>query len=217
VTDPDRRPTMLPLSAVTRLTGAVVVGVATGSAVGVLTDALLGVLTAIAVQAMVFVVSGWVVLWPLDAAATRHTVRREDFRPVADEIVMVVAAIGGLIGIVVLLMIGGSGSGRPAAAVAAGGVFMVWASLHLMYATRYAHLYYGASVGGINFNSDDPPSYRDFLYFSYNLGMTYQVSDTSVSTTTVRTVALRHCLLSYVFGTVVLATTLNLVIGIVTR
>ena len=98
---------MLPLSAVTRLTVAVVVGVATGSAVGVLTDALLGVLTAIAVQAMVFVVSGWVVLWPLDAAATRHTVRREDFRLVADEIVMVVAAIGGLISIVVLLMIGG--------------------------------------------------------------------------------------------------------------
>ena len=65
--------------------------------------------------------------------------------------------------------------------------------------------------GGIDFNSDDPPAFRDFFYFSYNLGMTYQVSDTSVSSPTIRAVALRHCLLSYAFGTVILATTINLV------
>ena len=47
--------------------------------------------------------------------------------------------------------------------------------------------------------------------------MTYQVSDTSVSNTTIRAIALRHCLLSYVFGTVILATTINLVTGIVPR
>ena len=46
--------------------------------------------------------------------------------------------------------------------------------------------------------------------------MTYQVSDTSVSNTEIRAIALRHCLLSYVFGTVLLATTINLVMGIVT-
>lgn len=56
----------------------------------------------------------------------------------------------------------------------------------------------------------------DFLYFSYNLGMTYQVSDTGVSSSTIRAVALRHCLLSYVFGASILATTINLVAGIVT-
>lgn len=66
------------------------------------------------------------------------------------------------------------------------------------------------------FNSKQPPAYRDFLYFSYNLGMTYQVSDTSVTSATIRAVVLRHCLLSYVFGTSILATTINLVTGIVT-
>jgi Protein of unknown function (DUF1345) len=55
------------------------------------------------------------------------------------------------------------------------------------------------------------PTFRDFLYFSYNLGMTYQVSDTNVSSPTIRTVVLRHTLLSYAFGTVILATTINLV------
>jgi uncharacterized membrane protein len=130
--------------------------------------------------------------------------------------VIVIAALAGLVGIVALLLLSGSGSGNAAAAIAPAGVFMVWAGLHLMYATRYAHLYYGGTEGGIDFNSTDRPTYRDFLYFSYNLGMTYQVSDTSVSSSTIRTVALRHCLLSYVFGTVILATTINLVTGIVT-
>jgi uncharacterized membrane protein len=82
-----------------------------------------------------------------------------------------------------------------------------------MYATRYAYLYDTSSASGIDFNSDAPPAFRDFL--CYNLGMTYQVSDTDVSSTTIRAVVLRHSLLSYAFGTVILATTINLVAGIV--
>jgi uncharacterized membrane protein len=174
------------------------------------------VLAAIAGTATLFAVTGWIVLWPIDADRTRDTVQREDFRPVAMELVIVAAALAGLVAIVMLLLLSGSGNGPAAAAIAAGGVFMVWAGLHLMYATRYAHLFYGAAAGGIDFNCDDPPAYRDFLYFSYNLGMTYQVSDTSVSSPTIRAIALRHCLLSYVFGTVILATVINLVTGIVT-
>jgi uncharacterized membrane protein len=208
--------TMQPLAAVTRLAAAAILGAVLGLVVAVLTDPLLGVLAAISGAAALFVVTGWIVLWPIDADRTRDTVQREDFRPVAMELVIVAAALAGLVGTVVLLLLSGSGSGPAAAAIAAGGVFMVWAALHLMYATRYAHLYYGAAAGGIDFNSDDPPAYRDFLYFSYNLGMTYQVSDTSVSNAAIRAIALRHCLLSYVFGTVILATMINLVLGIVT-
>ena len=85
-----------------------------------------------------------------------------------------------------------------------------------MVTARYAHLYYAGPVGGIDFNGTEPPAYRDFFYFSYNLGMTYQVSDTNVSSAAIRSVVLRHTLLSYVFGTVILAATINLVAGIVT-
>jgi uncharacterized membrane protein len=207
---------MMPPAALTRLVVAGLLGAVIGAVVGILTDALLGIIAAIAGAATVFVLAGWIVLWPMDAETTRRTVSRQDFRPAAQEVVIVIAALAGLVGIVALLLLSGSGSGNAAAAIAPAGVFMVWAGLHLMYATRYAHLYYGGTEGGIDFNSTDPPTYRDFLYFSYNLGMTYQVSDTSVSSSTIRTVALRHCLLSYVFGTVILATTINLVTGIVT-
>ncbi|MEU7334821.1 MULTISPECIES: DUF1345 domain-containing protein [unclassified Streptomyces] len=202
-----------PVSALPRLACAVVVGAATGAAVGVTVDTPLGVLAGIAATEALFVVAGWIVLWPMDAAATRRHARREDLRPVAEELVVIAAAVCGLVGIVVLLV----GNSDPVhAATALAGVFTAWAALHLMYATRYAYLYYPESVGGIDFNSEQPPAYRDFLYFSYNLGMTYQVSDTSVSNPAIRAMVLRHCLLSYVFGTSILATAINLVVGIVT-
>lgn len=208
--------TWLPLSSVARLARAAVAGVLAGVIVALLTSVLYGVLAAIAVTATIFVATGLVVLWPMDAGATHRNARREDFRPVAEEFVIVAAALCALVAIAALLMIGSSDTRHAAAATALGGVFMAWAALHLMYATRYAYLYYQAPVGGIDFNSDEPPAYSDFLYFSYNLGMTYQVSDTAVSSSKIRAIVLRHCLLSYVFGTSILATTINLVVGMVT-
>ncbi|MFE1884577.1 DUF1345 domain-containing protein [Streptomyces diastatochromogenes] len=207
--------TWLPLDAVPRLAGAVLLGAAVGVAVGLSSRELLGALAGIAVTQLAFVVAGWAVLWPMDAAATHRNARREDFRPVGEELVVVAVASCGLVAIVLLLLLGASDTGHVGAAMALFGVFMAWAALHLMYATRYAYVYYAAG-GGIDFNSDQQPAYRDFFYFSYNLGMTYQVSDTSVSSTTVRAIVLRHTLLSYVFGTSILATAINLVAGLVT-
>ncbi|MET9661839.1 DUF1345 domain-containing protein [Streptomyces sp. NPDC006510] len=206
----------LPLSAVPRLAGSAVVGAVIGVVAGVLTNIPLGLLTGIAAVETVFVVAGWLVLWPMDAAATHRNARREQFRPAVEELVVVASALCGLVGVVLLLLVGRSDLSHVAAATALCGVFMSWAALHLMYATHYAYLYYQAPRGGIDFNTDAPPRYSDFLYFSYNLGMTYQVSDTGVSSSTFRAVVLRHCLLAYVFGAGILATTINLVAGIVT-
>ncbi|MFE7585217.1 DUF1345 domain-containing protein [Streptomyces gardneri] len=206
-----------PVDAVPRLVAAAVVGAATGALVGLLSGTPLGILAGIATAETLFVVAGWFVLWPMDAAATHRNVRREEFRPVLEELVVVGTAVCGLVGIIVMLMVGHSDLGQAAAATALCGVFMAWAALHLMYAARYAYDYYALHPGGgIDFNTDDPPRYSDFLYFSFNLGMTYQVSDTNVSTSSLRAIVLRHCLLSYVFGAGILATTINLVIGIVT-
>ncbi|MBB4984741.1 MULTISPECIES: DUF1345 domain-containing protein [Streptomyces] len=203
--------------AVPRLVASAFGGAAAGASVAALTHAPLGVLAGIAAAETLFVVTGWIVLWPMDAATTHHNVRREEFRPVVEELVVVATSLCGLVGIVVLLLVGRTDLSHAAAATALCGVFMAWAALHLMYATRYAYLYYALKPGGgIDFNSPSPPKYSDFLYFSFNLGMTYQVSDTNVSSATVRSIVLRHCLLSYVFGASILATTINLVTGIVT-
>ncbi|MFC8493632.1 DUF1345 domain-containing protein [Streptomyces sp. NPDC057235] len=205
------------LGAVPRLVGAALVGAVAGLLVALPTHAPLGVLAGIAVAETAFVVAGWIVLWPMDAATTHHNVRREEFRPVVEELAVVTTSLAGLVGIVVLLLVGRTDLSHAAAATALCGVFMAWAALHLMYATRYAYHYYVLEPdGGIDFNTGAPPRYSDFLYFSFNLGMTYQVSDTDVSTAGLRAIVLRHCLLSYVFGAGILATTINLVTGIVT-
>ncbi|MFJ9346177.1 DUF1345 domain-containing protein [Streptomyces sp. NPDC101237] len=204
----------LPLDAVPRLVAAAAVGAVVGVVVALAADGALGALAAIAAMELCFVVTGWAVLWPMDAAATHRNARREDFRPGTEEPVVVAVALCALAAIVLLLLHGRSDPGHVAAATALCGVFTAWAALHLMYAARYAYVYY-ESAGGIDFNSDDPPAYRDFFYFSYNLGMTYQVSDTDVSSSAIRAVVLRHTLLSYVFGTGILATAINLVVGIV--
>ncbi|MFC8174485.1 DUF1345 domain-containing protein [Streptomyces sp. NPDC057325] len=205
------------LGAVPRLVGAALVGAVAGLLVALPTHAPLGVLAGIAVAETAFVVAGWIVLWPMDAATTHHNVRREEFRPVVEELAVVTTSLAGLVGIVVLLLVGRTDLSHAAAATALCGVFMAWAALHLMYAARYAYHYYVLEPdGGIDFNTGAPPRYSDFLYFSFNLGMTYQVSDTDVSTAGLRAIVLRHCLLSYVFGAGILATTINLVTGIVT-
>ena len=207
----------IPQSAVARLVGSVIAGAVVGMAVGALTDAVLGVLAGIAATGAIFGAVGWILLWPMDADETHDNAHRETFRPAVEELVIVAAAVGALVSIVVLLVRDHAHADPAATATALAGIFMAWAGLHLMYAARYAYLYYTPSAGGIDFNDPDyRPAFRDFFYFSYNLGMTYQVSDTSVSDRTIRAVALRHCLLSYGFGTIILATAINLVVGIVT-
>ncbi|HUS22750.1 MAG TPA: DUF1345 domain-containing protein [Aeromicrobium sp.] len=199
-----------------RLLLSLVAGVVT-MLVGLPTGTALALLLAIAVAGTLFVVSGWLILWPMTSDATARHTTDEDLGKRADEVAIVGFALLGLSGIVVLLFADGTSGSSWAPAVAVVGVFAAWASLHLMYATRYAFIYYAVgNPGGIDFNSSEPPAFRDFLYFSYNLGMTYQVSDTAVQSPAIRAVVLRHCLLSYVFGTVILATTINLVTGIVT-
>ncbi|MGV9713138.1 DUF1345 domain-containing protein [Gordonia sp. NPDC003424] len=209
---------IMPHTAPARALLALVVGSIVGAIVGsVATDTGLGVLSGIVVTGGTFLALGWTGLWPMDSDETRERARREGYEPRTDELIVVIAALAALGGIVALLIEGGSRAGWLPAALALAGVFAAWGSLHLMYAVRYAyHFFDDAEPGGIDFNSSDPPTFRDFFYFSYNLGMTYQVSDTSVSDPEIRAVALRHCLLSYLFGAVILATTINLVAGIVT-
>jgi uncharacterized membrane protein len=83
-----------------------------------------------------------------------------------------------------------------------------------VFISHYARLYYSHPAGGIDFNQDARPRYSDFAYLAFTIGMTFQVSDTSLQTSAFRAVALRQALLSYLLGAVILATTINLVAGL---
>jgi len=95
-------------------------------------------------------------------------------------------------------------------------VVSAWALTHTAYALRYAHLYYrddDDGEGGLEFPGKIDPDGFDFAYFSFTLGMCFQVSDVCVTSRPIRRAVLSHALLSFLYNTVVLALALNLMLG----
>jgi uncharacterized membrane protein len=95
-------------------------------------------------------------------------------------------------------------------------VALAWALTHTSFTMRYAHLYYredAEGVGGVELPGGGRPSYADFAYFAFTVGMCFQVSDCTVSSPQIRRAVLMHAVLSFVYNTVILALTLNLVFG----
>jgi len=79
---------------------------------------------------------------------------------------------------------------------------------------RYARIYYADIPGGVDFNEAHPPQYSDFAYLAFTIGMTYQVSDTTLRNRVLRRTVLVHALISYVFGVVIVAAGINLIAGL---
>lgn len=88
--------------------------------------------------------------------------------------------------------------------------------MHTVFSLRYAQLFYRGSKDGtgIDFNEDDPPDYRDFAYLAMTIGMTFQVSDTDLGSKAIRRTALRHALISWLFGAVLIGLTINILASI---
>jgi len=100
-------------------------------------------------------------------------------------------------------------------------VVLSWFLLHTAFTVRYAHLYHdhdklktGSVVGGIDFPSKKEPDYVDFAYFSFTIGMTFQVSDAQVSSAAIRRFVLLHGLIAFVFNTTIVALTINTIAGL---
>jgi uncharacterized membrane protein len=95
-------------------------------------------------------------------------------------------------------------------------VVLSWALTHTAFTLRYAHLYYREDeegIGGIDFAGGAKPTYFDFAYFAFTVGMCFQVSDTAVTSPQVRRAVLLHATLSFVYNTAIVAFVLNLVFG----
>ena len=192
---------------------------------------MLGVAVALVVGNTVgwrFALVGWVVtagsyvVWTrlllggMDADQTREYVTREDpTRWVADAVI-VSASIASLAG-VGYVVAAGSRYGAGALEAALVGILTVgasWFAVHTLFTVHYARLYYSGEPGGINFHDPEPPRFRDFAYVAFTVGMTFQVSDTEIGLTSIRATVLRHAMLSYLLGAVVLAVTVNLIAGL---
>jgi uncharacterized membrane protein len=168
-------------------------------------------LSAMDVASLVFVVCVWATIARLDASGTARVARREDESRTATEAVLVGAGAASLIAVVFTFAQAGRAHAPERgwlAALAIVSIALAWTAVHTVYLLRYARLYYSPPEGGVDFHGE-APDYGDFAYLALSIGMTFQVSDTDLTSKRVRRVALHHALLSYVFGTVILATTVS--------
>jgi uncharacterized membrane protein len=161
--------------------------------------------------ALVFVVWVWLTVANADARETARIARAEDASRTAAEGILLGA--GGASLVAVAFTLGQAGRAGPPGrglltALALGSVALAWLSVHTVFILRYARLYFSPPMGGVDFG-DDRPDYRDFAYLGLTIGMTFQVSDTDLKSKPMRRTALHHALLSYVFGTGIVAVTVS--------
>ncbi len=99
-------------------------------------------------------------------------------------------------------------------------IVLSWSFIHTIFALHYAHDYYSSKSGGtttesLAFPGNARPSYMDFAYFSFTIGMTFQVSDVQITDPAMRGLALTHGIISFFYATGILALTINMVAGVI--
>jgi len=201
----------------TRLMVMLLVGVAAAVATGVLASWTEAPVAGWGAAALTFNVWVWWAVGRMNSHQTSTHATREDPSRASTDLLVICASVASLAAVGVVLAHASSAKGAGAALLAGTaivGVALSWFLIHTLFMLRYAMLYYTGPDGGIDFNQDDPPRYTDFAYLAFTVGMTFQVSDTDLKTHPIRATALRHALLSYLFGAVILATTINLVAGL---
>jgi uncharacterized membrane protein len=201
-------------SARQRLVAAFGLGILGGLATVPFAPWQLAVLIGWDVTAVVFVLWVWLAVHALDPKETSEHATREDNSPTGAHLLLLVASLVSLVGVGFDLVKANESSGSEHVVMTIAGVLTValsWAAVHTLYALRYAHEYYIAPVGGIDFKTREEPDYQDFAYVAFTVGMTFQVSDTDVKRRLVRRTVLRHALLSYLFGAVIVAVMVNVI------
>jgi len=169
------------------------------------------------VAAASFLLAVWLLIGQLGPEATqRRATRLDPNRKVADATV-VSSGVAILAAVALALVRAGSAHGGTKAYLLIIGLVSVlfsWLVVHTIFTLTYARLYYGDEVGGIDFNDEERPDYVDFAYLAFTIGMTFQVSDTDLTAKVVRRAALRHALVSYLFGAVIVALVINIVASV---
>jgi len=141
----------------------------------------------------------------------RNAVLQDDGR----FLILLVTAIGAFASIAAIVSeLGASQRSAPQLALATLTIALSWAAVHTTFALHYAHDYYrGAEPGGLQFPSGDQhdhADYWDFVYFSFVIGMTAQVSDVGITDKTIRRTATAHGIISFVFNTALVALMVNI-------
>jgi len=159
-----------------------------------------------------------ILVFVMMVGAGASEIRRHAAEQDEGQLAILVSTVGaGLVSLVAILaqLSSGNGSRGPARLIlAASTILLSWAFIHTMFALHYAHEFYGEDSGlggGMAFpGGDEEPDYWDFVYFSFVIGMTSQVSDVGVTSKVIRRTVAAHGVVSFVFNAALLALTVNI-------
>lgn len=166
----------------------------------------------------------WLTIFTTPRERLRFRAQSQDLSRTLIFLFVIVAACAGLFAVAFLLGTNKGEANRHLTGhlgITLLAVAFSWALVHTVFGLRYAHTFYGdrnaphdpGHAGGLQFPDEDHPDYLDFAYFSFVIGMTFQVSDVEVTSRTMRKMVLLHSALSFGFNTIILALMINTVSG----
>jgi uncharacterized membrane protein len=170
--------------------------------------------------ALAYLSSIWPIILRADSAQAAQLATREDETRGSATVLLLAASVASLLGVGGALSLAGRESGPPRdllIGLAVVTVLLSWTVVNTVYTLHYAHRDFGSTAPGIAFGDGEEqerPTYRDFAYIAFTIGMTYQVSDTTVGNPRIRRAVLAHALLSYLFGVVIIGGSVNLIAGL---
>ena len=173
------------------------------------------------VAALTLLCVTWPIILRADASDVVSIATREDETRATATVLVVGASTASLVGVGFALSRAGQETGATRVGLIAFAfvtVIVSWTVINTVFTLRYAHLHFRARGNGIDFGglgAHGLPSYRDFAYVAFTIGMTYQVSDTTLRDPLLRRTVLPHALLAYLFGVVIVAGAINLVAGLI--
>jgi uncharacterized membrane protein len=195
-----------------RLVQALVPGCLATAGCAAVSSPALALLVGWLVTAASLLIQVWRASWPQDAEGTKRLAEEEGRTHVTDTVVLLASGTSLVtVGLAVARSNQQSGTGAATSLLAVLGAILSWGLVNTVFALKYARLYYSGQDGGIDFKQQEPPSYSDFAYTAFTVGMSFAVSETEPTSTEVRRVALGHALLSYLFGTGVIGVAISLI------
>lgn len=165
------------------------------------------------------IVMTWITFFITSAKQIRIQSKVQDANRTVIFIIILICALASFLTVLLLIVTKkeGENSATWRLPIAVGGMLFSWFLIHTTFTLRYAHIFYGdhetkpnIHAGGLDFPGDSLPDYLDFAYFSFVLGMTFQVSDVQITSPRFRRLALLHGLISFIFDTTMIALTINI-------
>ena len=190
-------------------------------------NAALGLLLPIVITwcafAFSYILSSWLVMFSRSVAEIKKMAQKDDGSGIFVIVFTIIASFAAMVTVLMLVIASKTEDKNEILRVSIcfSSVMLSWFLVHTIFTFHYAHLFYDADIAtttsikkGLSFPCEDDPDYLDFAYFSFVVGMTFQVSDVEVTTKKMRRLVLLHGLLAFMLNTFVVALAINFIAGL---